>query len=297
MRRREQIHIRDPFVLLYEGKYYLYGTRGSECWGNRAAGLDVYVSQDLENWEDPHECFSPPEGFWSDRNYWAPEVHRYAGGMYMFVTFYSETRRRGTQILRADSPLGPFLPISEGPVTPPEWECLDGTLYIEQDGTPYMVFCHEWVQCGVGEICSLELTQDLKEPVGNPRLLFKANEAAWVTAAPNPTGITTFPGTEAYVTDGPFLYRAGNGELLMLWSSFQDGAYAQAVARSDNGRLDGKWIHDPLPLMSSDSGHGMLFHTREGRLTLSLHTPNDTPNERPAFFPVREENGRLWVEK
>jgi arabinan endo-1,5-alpha-L-arabinosidase len=288
MLKREQINIRDPFVLFYEGRYYLYGTRGAECWGGRAQGLDVYVSRDLENWEGPHLCFSPPEGFWSDRNFWAPEVHIYRGGLYMFVTFYAETRRRGTQILKADSPLGPFLPISEGPVTPPEWECLDGTLYVEQDGSPYMVFCHEWVQCRVGEICAVELTRDLRAPAGEPTLLFRADEPAWVTP---------FPGSEGYVTDGPFMYRAENGELLMLWSSFREGAYAQAVARSDNGRLDGKWLHDPAPLAAFDSGHGMLFRTAKGRLTLSLHTPNSTPNERPAFFPVREDNGLLRVER
>ena len=28
-----EIHIRDPFVLVHGGKYYLYGTRGATCWG------------------------------------------------------------------------------------------------------------------------------------------------------------------------------------------------------------------------------------------------------------------------
>ena len=45
------IHIRDPFVLLHEDKYYLYGTRGATCWGE-ADGFDVYVSEDLENWSE-----------------------------------------------------------------------------------------------------------------------------------------------------------------------------------------------------------------------------------------------------
>lgn len=41
---------------------------------------------------------------------------------------------RGTQILRADKPEGPFVPLSDGPVTPADWECLDGTLYVAADG-------------------------------------------------------------------------------------------------------------------------------------------------------------------
>ena len=68
--RREEINIRDPFVLTRNGQYYLYGTRGATCWGP-ADGFDVYVSRDLENWDGPFECFHNDGTFWADRNYWA----------------------------------------------------------------------------------------------------------------------------------------------------------------------------------------------------------------------------------
>ena len=41
--KKEQINIRDPFVLVHEGTYYLYGTRGATCWGP-ADGFDVYTT-------------------------------------------------------------------------------------------------------------------------------------------------------------------------------------------------------------------------------------------------------------
>ena len=114
------INIRDPFVLVDGGKYYLYGSRGQTASGI-ATGLDVYVSEDLVEWSDPIEAFTKPTDFWADRDFWAPEVHCYRGSYYMFVSFRSETAERGTQILKASSPLGPFLPHSNGPVTPREW--------------------------------------------------------------------------------------------------------------------------------------------------------------------------------
>ena len=70
--KREDINIRDPFILPYEGKYYLYGSRGSEVWEDNATGLDVYVSDDLENWSEPKEIFTRTADFWADRHYWAP---------------------------------------------------------------------------------------------------------------------------------------------------------------------------------------------------------------------------------
>lgn len=279
MMKTDEINIRDPFVLVHGGKYYLYGTRGETCWGP-ADGFDVYVGQDLKNWEGPIVCFHNDGSFWADRNYWAPEVHCVNGAFYMFASFKSDSRRRGTAILRALSPLGPFEPWSEGPVTPEDWECLDGTFYASPDGTPYMVFCHEWVQAGDGEIHAMKLTKDLRAPAGEPFLLFRASEAPWCRQVHHSSGL------DGYVTDGPFLWRKEDGTLLCLWSGFSETEYAQGLAVSDNGDIDGHFTQLP-PLFPEDGGHGMLFRTLEGELLLALHSPNKHLLERPRFIPAR----------
>ena len=94
MMNRNEINIRDPFVLVHEGKYYLYGTRGATCWGP-ADGFDVYVGDDLEHWDGPVECFHNDGTFWADRNYWAPEVYFYQGAFYMFASFKNAEVSRG----------------------------------------------------------------------------------------------------------------------------------------------------------------------------------------------------------
>ncbi len=283
MKRRE-IHLRDPFVLVEDGVYYLYGTRGYECWGDvKATGLDVYKSTDLEEWEGPFVCFTPPEGFWADRHFWAPEVHKYRGEYYMFVSFKSEKEHRGTQILKSSSPMGQFLPHSDGPVTPRDWECLDGTLYIDAAGKPYMVFCHEWVQVDDGEMCVLPLSEDLKQAVGAPQLLFHASDPAWADK-----------GRDQYVTDGPFLYRTQNGRLIMLWSTSYHGEYCEALSYSASGEITGPWVHDKRVLFEKDGGHGMLFTDRFGDLRLVLHRPNKTAEERPHFLRVEEREDSLY---
>lgn len=298
--KTEAINIRDPFVLTNEGKYYLYGTRGATCWGP-ATGFDVYIGTDLENWEGPVSCFENDGSFWADRNYWAPEVHPWRGAWYMFASFKNGERRRGTAILRAEKPEGPFVPWSEGsgpqeregrennpparkagagfPVTPPDWECLDGTFYADRQGNPWIVFCHEWVQAGDGEILAMPLTEDLRTAAGEPRLLFRASEADWVKAVRHSSGIT------GYVTDGPFLWRDRVGRLLCLWSSISDSGYTQGLAVSDSGEIDGHFSQLP-PLFREDGGHGMLFRDRAGRTVLTLHRPNEHLKEHPVFLPV-----------
>lgn len=276
---KQDIQIRDPYVVLIDGKYYLYGTTDKNCWADKAVGFDAYVSDDLEHFEGPFPIFRPEPDFWADRNFWAPEMHVYRGEYYLFASFKAEGVCRGTQILKADSPLGPFKPWSDGPVTPRDWECLDGTLYIDEDEQPWMVFCHEWQQIKDGTMCAIPLTEDLRAAEGEAVTLFRASDPEWVTSHP-------FPDT--YVTDGPFLYRTKENELIMLWSTFCETGYAITYAESLSEGVLGPWKQRKTPLFDRDGGHGMLFTDKNGQLMLSIHSPNDTPNERPLFISIRD---------
>ena len=106
--------------------------------------------------------------------------------------------------------------------------CLDGTLYVE-DGQPWLVFCHEWVQAVDGQICAVKLKDDLSEAAGEPMVLFSAGESGWAEKIQ----IEPYHGI---VTDGPWLMKNGE-EMQLLWSSFQNGAYAVGIAKSESGRL------------------------------------------------------------
>ena len=271
------IYIRDPFVLPWQGRYYLYAAQYPT--------FVVRTSTDLANWSEPRVIFERPADFWSDRDFWAPECHAYtdpASGVtrfYLFASFKAEGSCRGTQILCADAPDGRFVPLTDEPVTPRDWECLDGTLWLE-NGRPYMVFCHEWLQVGDGEICAMPLSDDLTRAVGAPVVLFRASAPEWVRPVRAKTD---------FVTDGPFHYRTVTGELVMLWSTFGEGGYAETVARSSDGTLHGTWIQEKTPLMAENGGHGMLFTAFDGTLYLVLHAPNSPGGaERARYFPITD---------
>ena len=287
--KRQDIYLRDPFILPDNGRYYMYGTKGTTSW-SMATEFPVYVSENLEDWEELPPAFTRPDGFWADRHFWAPEVHRYKGAYYMLASFYAEGARRGTQILRSDRPEGPFLLHSDGPVTPLDWDCLDGTLYLEDNGRPWMVFCHEWTQIQDGTICAMPLSDDLSAAAGEPVCLFHGSEALW--AKP-------FEGN--VVTDGPYILTLESGTLLMLWSTAGYEGYCIGCARSEQG-ITGPWIQDQQPIFAADGGHGMVFHTFDGRSILSIHYPNVTGSERPHWVDVQvtsddiiplEKKGRL----
>ena len=284
------IHLRDPFVLLDQGRYYLYGTRGATVW-TEADGFDCYASGDLVDWDGPHEIFRRSADFWADRCYWAPECIVREGACFLVATFGAAEGRLAVQILRADSPLGPFVSWSEGPVTPTGWACLDGTLYLDAAGGASLLFSRSFRDAGDGNIYAVGLTPDLRAARGDARLLSSAATAPWVRPFPHAAEFGVQE--DVYLADGPALYSARSGELLLLWSSFGSDGYSVGVARSASGGLWGPWVHDPEPLFAGDGGHCMLFRSKEGKLMMALHAPNTKGRERPTFIELAETDNGL----
>ena len=298
----DDINIRDPYIMPVEkeGVYYMYASSGVTENGKHYGGVVAYKSRDLKTWEGPVRVFDVPRDNYLTGNVWAPEVHKYKGKYYLFATLNSDVRWKGpkaghpaynhraTQIFWSKSPEGPFLPFEgKTPHTPLDEMCLDGTLWVE-NGTPYMVYCHEWVEVADGEMDLVELEKDLSAPVGAPQRLFCASAADWSTGAGK-------EGNKTYVTDGCFLYRSKTGKLLMMWSSFKDGVYAVGLAESDTGKIIGPWRQQKEPIFIN-GGHSMLFTDFEGRLCLVLHSPNSPGGkERAKIFEVEDLGDTLRV--
>ena len=283
-------YLHDPWILADQQTqtYYLYTSAGGRQTGGRS-GVMTYKSKDLDTWEGPQVVFTVPDGLWATPSdgAWAPEVHLYRGKYYLFVTLHNNSalikqpgpewrpsyqgrdaqhHMRGTQIFASDSPEGPFQPLGNHPAPPEDFMTLDGTLWVE-DGIPWMVYCHEWIQMLDGTVEAIQLTEDLSQSVGEPIYLFKGSDAPWLQDFQKVS-----KSQRIYVTDGPELYRTKTGRLLMLWSSYRQGQYMETVAYSLSGRLRGPW-RQLEPIVAHDSGHGMLFHSFDGRLMLILHQP------------------------
>lgn len=296
----DDIRMRDPFIFPYvkEEKYYLFGTTFANGCGDKEPIFEVYVGADLQTWEGPYVAFNPPAGFWGVRQYWAPEVFEIDGGFYMFATCKGGIgQHRGTVIFKAGHPGGPYIPYSDGPITPNGWECLDGTFYEDDEGQRWMVFCHEWTQEYEGKIKAIRLQKDLKSSFGEPVEILNAKDMKWIRHFRDDC-----IEKEGFLTDGPFMYRVKSGELLMLWSSYSVkgygeegvGGYVVAIARSTSGKIEGPWTHDEKLLMDRNAGHCSLFRDFSGKLWISTHYP-DRPlgNEHPLFLPIEESDSNL----
>ncbi len=287
--------LRDPFMLLDNGTYYLYGTGVSgRDWDNSTWDCYVNSSGSLQGpWKKTEKpVYERPAS--AEKQFWAPEVHKYKGAYYMFCTYYSsETHHRGCTVLKSPSPTGPFVEISGGHVTPKDWDAIDATLYVDPEGQPWIVFVHEWTctDDGVGRMDAAKLSDDLTHMISEPVELFRADSSPW---------------TGHRVTDGCFLHNLSDGKLVMLWSNFKEGSYCIGVVHSKDGSVIGPWEHETTPIYqrgmldAHDGGHGMIFTDTDGRQYICCHSPNkpcEACAERTVFLPIEEHNGTLRIKE
>lgn len=301
----DSLIVGDPFVLADEvtQKYYLTGTGGL-----------LWKSSDLKMWDGPYNYIEIDTTSWMGAQpmIWAPELHKYKDRYYCIATFTNtrfivdtvpnryEVQRRSPHILVADKPDGPYRPINNTPYLPEKWSTLDGTLF-EEDGKPYLIFCHDWMQITDGVVKYVELSSDLSKSIGEPVPMFKASDASWPKEMRSIGELTYGMSLDGYVLDGPFFFKTGTNRLGMLWSSWSDKRYAQGVAYSLSGRLSGPWMQVDEALNPNNSGHGMLFRTFDGKLLMSMHTqmldPENLGPRKPAFFEVDISENELKLLK
>ena len=295
---------------------------------HQGTGRNVWKSQDLINWAGPVTGFTIVSNNLTLANYdawknytftatvpwnlnsgnWAAEMHYYEGKYYYFTTLHnsravpqvaltgenSRTWRgnawRATIIGVGDSPEGPFTNMHyAAPATPREFMTLDGTFYVDHDGTPWLVYAHEWTQKIDGTMEAIPLISDLTAASGEPLLMFRASLGCpWYEYQPyqnqpqydNSGGMkyTTIAQKKElsdkqcidYVTDGPHMWETPNGSLVCLFTTYRDDEYIQAQLISRTGNIAGPWESAPY-LDFDDKGHAMVFEDKDGGLKLVMH--------------------------
>lgn len=291
------MRVRDPFILLHEGCYYMYR-------GFSPLVLGCVKSTDLENWEEIGTVFEiPTDGdFWAYRDIWAPEVHKHNGKFYLFASLLGKNGLRGTQVAVSDTPCGPFIPVKNAPITPQYHSCIDGSLYVH-NGVPYVVYSHDWPDCYskeksayVGEIWALQVDDALVNASGEPFRLFTSDESPVSKAVPHRI-IYNDEHTMRYGSDGPFVQRLECGALFLTWSPYLENNYVVLSAVSESGDIKGPWKHSEKAFYGENGGHAMFFKDMDGTLKMCLHAPEAPPAERAHIFTVEEKGATLEIIK
>jgi GH43 family beta-xylosidase len=97
--------IADPHAIRADGRWWIYAT-------HTKADLEVWSSDDLQDWEYEDVVWEPSEGSWnSEGEAWAPSVHFLSGRFYLY---YTAGLRIGVAV--SDGPAGPFEEVYSHPL-------------------------------------------------------------------------------------------------------------------------------------------------------------------------------------
>ncbi len=243
------VPLADPFIMLYDNVYYAYGT-------NSADGIEVYTSDDLNVWKKESQLALHKKDSWADRWFWAPEVY-YIKEKNKFFMYYSADEH--ICVATGDSPLGPFVQTVQKPILEDE-KCIDNTLFIDDDGKPYMYF--DRFNDGLN-IWVAELESDL-ETIKKETLTKCINVSQpWEEIWPR-------------VNEGAFITKH-NGLYYLTYSanSYESPFYGIGYATSSSPM--GPWTkYDKNPILQKpDSlvgvGHSAMFRDKAGKLKIVFH--------------------------
>lgn len=295
----DSIRLSDPFIMADKktSTYYMTGTGGF-----------LWKSRDLRKWTGPYQVAKPDPASWMGESpmIWAAEIHEYKGKYYYFATFTNRNikidtvkgnviERRACHVLVSDTPDGPYVPMKDSIYLPANRPTLDATFWIDSDGKPYMIYCHEWLQNWNGTIEKIQLKADLSGTIGEGKILFRASDSPW-SREKDENG-NHKPNK---VTDGPYVFRTRMGKLGMIWTSWVYDVYTQGVAYSKSGTLNGPWLQEKDPITPPNFGHGMLFHTFDGKLLMAIHSHQNVKGRYiriPHLFEVDDSGDKIVVGK
>ncbi len=278
------VPLADPFIMLYDDIYYAYGT-GAEN------GIEVMVSDDLENWTRADNgrggLALHKDDSYGDKWFWAPEVYHVNNTFYMY---YSAEEHMC--VATSDSPLGPFVQEEKRPMLEGE-KTIDNSLFIDDDGTPYLSF--DRFNDGLN-IWVAELEEDLmtiKTETLHPCIHVSQE---WEEVWPR-------------VNEGAFVIKH-DGIYYMTYSanSYESQFYGIGCATATD--IMGEWTkypHNPLlqkPGNLVGVGHSSMFKDREGnwKIVFHAHQSDSAIHPRNMFISsvgFRDRNGvdELYIDQ
>jgi GH43 family beta-xylosidase len=278
----DRVYIGDPFIIPYEGAYYLIGTT------DETEGFRVYKSNDLERWEKGNFILNKNETGFGDNLFWAPEMFRYKDKFYL--TYSALSRKTGTLqmvIAVCDRPDGSFCNYKAPWFEIKDKGTIDGHIFKDKDGKLYLYFSRNWSENGIanGENYMAVLKEDLSGLNSDIYLVSRA-EMPWETVFDNNR---CNEGATVFYEDGIYYMTYSAND------TFSD-KYGIGYLTSDNPL--GPWIKKSTePLLTTGGGivspgHNSVFRDFNGNLKIVYHVL-----EQPGSFKRYMKISELAAEK
>ena len=251
-----RIPLADPFILLDGDTYYAYGTHNRN-------GIEYYTSTNLKEWRYGGLALHKRDSY-GEKWFWAPEVYHINGKYYMYYT--AEER---ICVAVANTPKGPFKQVEKVSMLPNE-HAIDNTLFIDDDGKPYLFYVH--IKNGF-HIKVAELERDYMTIKQNTTTHCIKPKQRWEQV-------------EGKVNEGPSIIKH-NGRYFLLYSGNGYKSQHYGIGYATAKSIKGPWRKSSLnPILQlpgdlAGTGHGAPFYDKKGRMHYVFHAHNSKEEVHP----------------
>ena len=234
------IYTADPAPMVYGDTLYLYTTHDEDELINDFYTMKdwrCFSTKDMVNWEDHGTIFSLDNITWADDRAWAPQAIERNGKFYLYCPVHKRNGGMAIAVGISDSPAGPFKDLGHPLVDEGDWNDIDPTVFIDDDGQAYLYF-------------------------GNPELRYVLLNEDMITYNKE-VGVVKIPMTEESFAkgshdtgtsygEGPWFYKR-NGLYYMVYAAFAVGKQNEHLAYSTSEKPTGPWKYGGV-LMTEDGG-------------------------------------------
>ena len=284
----------DPFIIIDDGYYYLFGTVKGEPFR-------CFKSSDGIHYEDIGTVLHKEDSF-GVRDFWAPEVIKYEDNFYMFYSARDKDDVLKVSVAKADKVIGPYVDINknEALLNYLGYATIDASPFIDQDGRIYLFFvreCSQQIVDGVhtSDTYVVELDKTMSKTIGKEIFLSRP-VLKW----------ERYDHDDYVWNEGPNVL-LHNNKYYLTYSChhFEDPNYC--VGLSISKKITGpyqKQIEGPILRkiegVMTGPGHSSFLKDKDGQLYIVYHIHKVMGSARhgriPCLSPVKFVGDKLFID-
>lgn len=239
----------DPAPVVFGDELYVF--TGCDREGDNdfyyMTGWQCFSTKDMKNWTDHGRILEDTSFSWCNANdAWASQCIERNGKYYFYFTTTNKSGGgRAIGVAVADSPEGPYSDPLGKPLCGPNWDYIDPTVIIDDDGQAYLMF-------GNPKCYYVKLNDDMISLKGQIQQFDMTTQQ--------------FGSSEKGTTygEGPWIYKH-KSLYYLVWASFVDGYGGESQCYATGSSVTGPWTYRGMLQQGSNSytTHGGIIDFKD----------------------------------
>lgn len=240
----QNVYTADPAPMVYDGTLYLYTSHDKDNSDYfYMPDWQCYSTTDMQNWTHHGTVLSDTDFSYAEKDTaWAAQCIERNGKFYMYCPLSNASGGgRVIGVAVSDSPTGPFKDAIGKPLVGPNWDYIDPTVFIDDDGQAYLYF-------GNPQLYYVKLNDDMISYSGE---IQKVDMSQGFGKSNDPDSRTG-----ALYTEGPWFYKRGD----LYYMLYAAEGIPENISYSTSTSPTGPWTYRGVIMPKGEEGSAFTNH-------------------------------------